>query len=576
MPEAMGVSSEICVVTGGRGFLAKVVVQKLLEEGRFVVRIVDLAPSMTLTDEELMGDLGHGVQMGRVQYVSCDIRNRQQVVEALRGVIVVFHMAAPDTSINSFKLHFDVSVTGTRNVIEACLECGVQKLIYTSSPSIVFDGVHPVVNVDESAPICDKFNDYYSDAKAHGEALVLSANGRNLVTCAIRPSGIFGPGDRLTVPAFAKSARAGKLKFILGDGKNMFDWTYVENVAHAHLCAEKALSCGDSGGELSPAGKAFFITNQEPIPFWDFLTRIITGLGYPKPKFNVPAKLVLTIAEAYESVAKVLAPIGVKPAVNFNPVRLRLVTVTRTFNCNRAKELLGYKPIVSLEEGIQRTIEAYPELRADVPEIVNREIGVSSKVNAALGGGAVANVLLWKDGKRSAAVFFGLLTILYFFYSSRATLMSALTYNLCVVFIALFTLNFLPDPLFSISLPKIPPSLFEISEESANVVAHQFRSHWNCACSLLERIVVQRDRTLFLKVVVALRVVKFFGRFSFQSLLFMCVFAAFTGPYMYEQNESEFDKLCALAFETFDSYYGLVASKLPENLRGRLPMKKVQ
>lgn len=578
-PSAMGEASEICVVTGGRGFLAKCVVQKLLEEGRFVVRIVDLAPNISLSPEEFTGELGHGLETGRVQYVSCDIRNKVQVVEAMRGVAVVFHMAAPDTANNSFKLHFDVSVTGTRNVIEACLECGVKKLIYTSSPSIVFDGVHPVVNVDESAPICDKFNDYYSDAKAHGEALVLSANGKNgLLTCAVRPSGIFGPGDTMTVPAFAKSARAGKLKFILGDGKNMFDWTYVENVAHGHLCAERALVPGEFAGEHVASGKAFFITNDEPMPFWEFLTKIITGLGYPKPKANIPAPLVLTIAEVYDSLTKVLAPLGVKPAVNFNPVRLRVVTVTRTFNCNRAKELLGYRPIVSLEEGIRRTIEAYPELRADAPdlEIADREIEVPSKVHAALGGGAVANVLLWKNGKRSAALFFGLLSILYFFYSSGTTLVSALTYNLCVVLIAIFILNFLPDPIFQISLPKISPSLFEISEESVNVVALELRSYWNCGASLLERIIVQRDFTLFFKVMAVLRVMKFFGRFSFQSLLIMGLIAAFTAPYIYEQNEEEFEKLRALAYETFHSYSGLVASKLPENIRGRLETKKMQ
>ncbi|KAG0571474.1 hypothetical protein KC19_VG014300 [Ceratodon purpureus] len=575
----MGEASEVCVVTGGRGFLAKTVVQKLLEEGRFVVRIVDLASNMSLTDEELTGELGHGLGTGRVQYMSCDICSKEQLVEAMRGVSVVFHMAASDTSNNSFKLHFDVSVTGTRNVIEACLECGVRKLIYTSSPSIVFDGVHPVVNVDESAPICDKFNDYYSDAKAHGEALVLSSNGKNgLLTCAIRPSGIFGPGDRLTVPAFAKSARAGKLKFILGDGKNMFDWTFVENVAHAHLCAERALVPGEFVGENVASGKAFFITNDEPIPFWEFLTRIITGLGYPKPKANIPAPLVFMIAEAYESLTKVLAPLGVKPAVNFNPVRLRLVTVTRTFDCSRAKVLLGYKPIVSLEEGIRRTVGSFPELRADAPDLetADREIEVSSMMHVALGGGVVANVLLWKDGKRSAALFFGLLTILYLFYSSSTTLISALTYNLCVMLIAVFVLNFLPDPIFNISLPKISPSLFEISEGSVNGVALELQSYWNYGVFLLERIVVQRDFTLFFKVMAVLRVMLFFGRFSFQSLLFMGLFAVFSAPYLYEQNEEEFEKLRALAYETFHSYSGLVVSKLPENIRGRLEMKKMQ
>jgi nucleoside-diphosphate-sugar epimerase len=572
---------EVCVVTGGRGFVARHVVLKLLEEGRFVVRIVDLAPTMTLSPEELEGPMGMALSNGRVQYESCDLRNKMRVAEALRGVSVVFHMASPDTSINNQKLHYDVSVTGTRNVIEACLKNGVKKLVYTSSPSICFDGIHGIYNADESLPICDTHNDHYSDAKAHAEALVLDANGREgLLTCAIRPSGIFGPGDRLAVPAFASSARAGKLKFIVGDGENMFDWTYVENVAHAHLCAERAMVPGEFEGEHVASGKAYFITNREPIRFWEFLTIIITGLGYPAPKYNLPAKVVIQIAEVVEKVANLLAPFGVKPPVNFNPVRLRIVTITRTFNCDRAMKLLGYKPIVSLDEGIRRTLDSMPHLRADAPQpesTTPREFRATSKMSSMIGGNAVGDLVMWKDPKKSAGVLFGILTVLYLFYSSGTTLLSALTSKLMFAFVAIFIYSYLPDPFFQISLPKIPPaSYFELSEETTQAIALEVRSHWNTAWGLLDRIIVGRDFALFFKVMLVLRVAKLFGRFSFQTLLFTSLFAAFSVPYLYEQNEEEVDKLWDLGMDTFNQYWGLVASKLPEGLRDRLEQKKVQ
>lgn len=127
--------------------------------------------------------------------------------------------------------------------------------------SIVFDGVYFVVNVDEFVLICDKFNDYYFDVKVYGEVFVLSVNGRNFVICVICFSGIFGFGDRLMVFVFVKFVRVGKLKFIFGDGKNMFDWMYVENVVYVYLCVEKVLLCGDSGGEFLFVGKVFFIIN---------------------------------------------------------------------------------------------------------------------------------------------------------------------------------------------------------------------------------------------------------------------------------------------------------------------------
>lgn len=580
LQQVMAMERELCVVTGGRGFVARHVVLQLLEEERFVVRIVDLAPRITLSPEEHDGPLGDALESGDAHYVSVDLRNKGNVVGAFQGVDVVFHMAAPDSSINSFKLHFDVTVTGTRNVIEACWACGVKKLVFTSSPSIIFDGVHGIVNGDESLPIPDKHNDFYSDAKAHAETLVLSANGRQgLLTCALRPSGIFGPGDKLAIPTFANSAKAGKLKFIIGDGQNMFDWTYVENVAHAHLCAERALVPGEFTGNNVASGKAYFITNREPTRFWDFVTTIITGLGYPKPMYHIPSSVIIPLAEAVYWIAKLLSPIGVKPPMNFTPSRLRIVCATRTYNCDRAVRLLGYKPVCRLEEGIRRTLESYPHLRADysTPESTTRDAKLPSKTHALLGSNGLADVLLWKDVKKSAGVLFGALFSLFLFNASGYTLVSALTFLLFLGLIAVFIYKYLPDPLFGISLPRIPPaSAIQPSDESFQGVALGLRSLWNDISAGLERIVQGRDFSLFFKVILVLRVLKFFGRFSFQTFLFLSLFAAFSVPYLYEQNEEEFDKLWALVWETFNSYWKLVVSRLPQGFRDRLEQKGKQ
>ncbi|VAH91381.1 unnamed protein product [Triticum turgidum subsp. durum] len=125
------------------------------------------------------------------------------------------------------------------------------------------------------------FNDSYSETKADAEKLVMRANGRyGLLTCCIRPSSIFGPGDKLLVPSLVAAARAGKSKYIIGDGNNYYDFTYVENVAYGHVCADKTLSSED--GANRAAGKAYFVTNVEPIKFWEFMSLILDGLGYQR------------------------------------------------------------------------------------------------------------------------------------------------------------------------------------------------------------------------------------------------------------------------------------------------------
>lgn len=128
----------------------------------------------------------------------------------------------------------DVNVGGTRNVIAACQRHNVPRLVFTSSSSVVFEG-RDLINVDEQAPYATRPMDYYSETKAEAERLVLEANSRRLKTCALRPASVFGEGDPLFVPSLVANARAGKNKYYIGSGRNMTDFTYVGNIAAAHL-----------------------------------------------------------------------------------------------------------------------------------------------------------------------------------------------------------------------------------------------------------------------------------------------------------------------------------------------------
>ncbi|KAL0447506.1 UNVERIFIED_CONTAM: 3beta-hydroxysteroid-dehydrogenase/decarboxylase isoform 2 [Sesamum latifolium] len=393
----MGGEERWCVVTGGRGFAARHLVVMLIKYDMFCVRIADLGPTVQLDPDEENGIVGEALKSGRAQYVSADLRDKSQVLEACRGAEVVFHMAAPDSSINNHQLHYSVNVQGTKNIIDACIELKVKRLIYTSSPSVIFDGVHGIFNGNESLPYPSKHNDSYSATKAEGEALVIKSNGSNgLLTCCIRPSSIFGPGDKLLVPSLVAAARAGKSKFIIGNGKNMYDFTYVENVAHAHVCAERALASERTVAERA-AGQAYFITNKEPIRFWDFMSLILEGLGYqgslplkhlysiplfnfPRPKIKIPACVMMPIALMVELIYKILAPYGMK-VPQLTPSRIRLLSRSRTFDCSKAHDRLGYIPIVSLQEGLRRTIESYPHLRAGVEtKMGSQKAGRSKKL----------------------------------------------------------------------------------------------------------------------------------------------------------------------------------------------------
>uniref|UniRef100_A0A0Q3N747 3-beta hydroxysteroid dehydrogenase/isomerase domain-containing protein n=3 Tax=Setaria italica TaxID=4555 RepID=A0A0Q3N747_SETIT len=203
------------------------------------------------------------------------------------------------------------------------------------------------------------FPDAYAQTKAEAEKLVMENNGiRELLTCCIRPASIFGHGD-IIMPTMD---RYGRTQFIIGDGKNCDDFVYVENVVHAHLCAEKTLST-EEGAETS-GGKAYFVTNMEPMNMWDFIYMVSEELGYKRPvKIRIPALVVMPVSYVIEWGYKVLRRYGMHQPQMLTPARIKYVTLNRTFSCKKAIEELGYKPIVTLMDGLKKATESYILLR---------------------------------------------------------------------------------------------------------------------------------------------------------------------------------------------------------------------
>jgi nucleoside-diphosphate-sugar epimerase len=345
--------SETVLVVGGAGFLGRHIVRRLLEHPRFRdhVRVFDLRdPQIAGVEKAITGDL----------------RKAEDVVAAVDGCDVVIHVAtATPTSENALdkELMDGVNVRGTYNVVEACRHNGVRRLVYTSSASVVFTGAD-LDGVDEaSAPYAAKPHDHYTATKIEGERIVLAANDARLATCALRPSGIFGEGDTVMVPTMVRQAKAGKMKYIIGTGRNLWDLTYVGNVAQAHVLAAEKLAVGSAA-----AGEAFFITNQEPVPFWTFTGDLLEGLGYDRPSKRLPLGLILTLAMLFEYVIRPLLSPIVRLSSDFTVFRVRIVTRQRAFSADKARRLLGYTPEVSVAEGLRRTVAHFAHLRNGAAE----------------------------------------------------------------------------------------------------------------------------------------------------------------------------------------------------------------
>jgi len=316
------------LVTGGGGFLGGAIVRKLVERGAEVRSFSRTKyPALELLDvEQFTGHLADPAAVG----------------EAARGCDVVFHVAAKAGVWGPHSEYHSVNVVGTRNVIDACHRHGVGRLIFTSSPSVTFAGVDQD-GIAESEGYPPRFLASYPATKAESERMALAANGDRLAVVALRPHLIWGPGDPHLIPRLVDRARKGKLRLI-GRRPNLVDTTFVENAADAHLCALDRLAVGSAC-----AGKAYFISNGEPMPLWDFLNRILAVNHLPPVTRSVPPWLAFGVGALMEMTYRLLRLHGEPPMTRF--VARQLATA-HWFDIAAARRDLGYDPAVTVEAGL--------------------------------------------------------------------------------------------------------------------------------------------------------------------------------------------------------------------------------
>jgi nucleoside-diphosphate-sugar epimerase len=328
------------LVTGGGGFLGKAIVRMLLQRGDDVLVLGRSA----YPDVAAMG----------ATCLRGDVADVAIVKEAVAGVDVVFHVAAKAGVWGDPGEYERANVDGTQNVIDACIARGVPRLVHTSSPSVTFDG-GDAVGADERLPYPPTHLYHYGRTKAEAERRVLQANAQPhkkgptvLLTTALRPHIIYGPGDPHIVPRLVARHAQGRLR-IVGDGNNRIDITYVDNGAHAHLLAADAL------GRDNPrnAGKPYFISDGHPVVPWQWLNVIFAGADLPPLARSVPYPVARAVGAMLEATWSTLSLEGEPPMTRFIAAQLG---TSHWYDLGAARRDLGYEAIVDPATAMARTI----------------------------------------------------------------------------------------------------------------------------------------------------------------------------------------------------------------------------
>ncbi len=319
---------ENVLVTGGGGFLGKVITRKLIQKK---MRVTSFSRQWYPELEE----------MGVIQ-IQGDLCNQADVIKAFQGMDTIFHVAAKPGIWGDYQSYYSVNVTGTQHVIEACLANGVARLIHTSSPSVIFDE-SDMENLDESIPYPETYLAPYPETKAMAEKLVISAAQKGLTSIILRPHLIWGPEDNHIVPGIIR--RAKRLKRI-GPEDDLTDTIYVDNAADAHImAAEKLLT------NPCLSGNIYFISQDEPVSKWKMANAFLDAAGLPPIKGRVSAGTAYMAGWIFEMIYKTL---GIKKDPPITRFAAKEAATSHWFDISRAKKDLGYAPAISIEEGLKR------------------------------------------------------------------------------------------------------------------------------------------------------------------------------------------------------------------------------
>jgi nucleoside-diphosphate-sugar epimerase len=310
------------LVTGGGGFLGRYIVEQLGARG----------DNVRIFSRGAYPDL----QAQGIQVIQGDIRDPAAVRAAVQDIDSVFHVAALPGIWGRWQTYYEVNTLGTQNVIAACQQAGITRLIYTSSPSVVYDG-KPHLNADESLPY---------PARYLAEKKILAAHEPSgLRTIALRPHLIWGPRDPNLIPRLIERARSGRLRRI-GEGKNLVSVSYVENSAAAHVQAHDALLAGAPCG-----GRAYFINEPDAVPLWDWVDQILALAGLPPVRTSLSASLAYGIGAVCEGLYRLGRLESEPPMTRFLASQL---SQSHSYSIAAAQRDFGYTPIVPFGDAMQR------------------------------------------------------------------------------------------------------------------------------------------------------------------------------------------------------------------------------
>ena len=390
------------LITGGCGFIGFHLTQHVLDaEPSCQVHVLDIDTSRNRVDHS------------NVTYHTCDITSAQAVDDVVQRAKprTTFHTASPDSMVLNGARFFDVNVTGTRNLLTSLTKLNssnnkggtARALVFTSTSSVIHDNVSDLLDADETLPVLQPpvQKRVYTLTKATAEAEILAANrkksrsgsgsgssstGKNddeeddnsgLLTCSLRPCTAVGEADTVCLGKMLPNAVAGRTRFQMGEGKNVYDFMYVGNLADAHILAARRLLSAWGQPPPPPSspegkqeeknngrvdGECFNITNDERVLFWDFARKVSAAAGHPVAPQDIkviPVWIGLLMGWVSEWVVWLRSFGNPEAQPNMSLEGCRLSTIHRTLNMEKAKRVLGYRPRVSLDEGIERGVRSW-------------------------------------------------------------------------------------------------------------------------------------------------------------------------------------------------------------------------
>jgi nucleoside-diphosphate-sugar epimerase len=314
------------LVTGGSGFLGRRVIELLLGQGHDV-RAYLRRPVPGLAR------LGASVVLGTLE-------DAGSLRAAMAGADAVIHCAGKTGVWGPLEGYLRANTMATSNVLKAAIESGIGYFVHTSTPSVAHLG-ESLEGVDEGAPYMDDRRQGYPYSKMLSEREVLAANSPSFRTLALRPHLVWGPRDPHFLPRLFDMEGKGKLRFFSG-GPYLVSHTYIDNAAHAHLLALERMEAGAPVG-----GLAYFIAEERPMDIGDLVNSLLGCGGRGPVESEVPKSLGRAYGAACELAWRLLRLPGEPPMTSFTASQL---STSHYFDLTRARTLLGYKPLVALDD----------------------------------------------------------------------------------------------------------------------------------------------------------------------------------------------------------------------------------